>query len=427
MAVIRVLVLACGLVLWLGMSVAETQTISAIDFSGNTHTRREILLQEMSIHVGDAVDAQAIEQSRQAIMDLGLFKSVSAKLEEGEEGTHLLITVEEKFYFIPLPRIDLRPDGTNAYGLELRVDNIGGLNQRLKVFSQQKRAPSGEVRRSDELLVGYTYPRMVGTPYRLSVNTEGRRKELDAIDGQGTVTANYRREVRAFSFLVSRWSRQDGPSQGWAGGLGLSWRKEAYTLESGAPADYVSGNATSLNYLFGYTSVHEFPYYRSGYAYGYQGNLASQRAGSDFSYNSHLFYYRSYNPVVKGESNLNWQLRLGLANGSAFGSPAYSLGGADTLRGFAAGANKGNAFWLANVEYLRRISGFRQLRGVLFMDVGNSYRGVLQINPAKLKSGVGFGLRWKVQFLVDLTLGWDFAYGVNSGERISYFGTSTTF
>lgn len=93
--------------------------IAAIEFSGNEQTRERVLLQEMSVKVGDPVDPAAIERSRQAIMNLGLFKSVRADLQDGPEGKVLHISVEEKLYILPLPRLDAKPDGSYSYGMEV--------------------------------------------------------------------------------------------------------------------------------------------------------------------------------------------------------------------------------------------------------------------------------------------------------------------
>jgi len=106
------------------------ETISEIRFLGNDTTRPEIMLQEMLVRVGEPVDPARIEQSRQAIMDLELFKSVKAELLAAPPGPVLQITVDEKIYFLPIPKLNRSDDGV-GYGAQLRFDNLAGLNQKL--------------------------------------------------------------------------------------------------------------------------------------------------------------------------------------------------------------------------------------------------------------------------------------------------------
>ena len=97
------------------------------------------------------------------------------------------------------------------------------------------------------------------------------------------------------------------------------------------------------------------------------------------------------------------------------------------MRGYENGSISGNAFTQANIEYLHQISGYKQLRAVLFADIGNAYPGPLEIDLTEQKVGVGVGLRWRVQTFVDLTLRVDVAYGLEEGTQKNYLTTSVPF
>ncbi len=128
---VRVYGVLCLLVWMASAWAAEAPaTISEIRFVGNKTTKPEILLQEMLVRVGDPADPVRIEQSRQAIMDLGLFKSVRADLLAAPAGPVLQIRVKEKYYYLVIPKLNRSEDGVGL-GAQLRLDNIAGLNQQL--------------------------------------------------------------------------------------------------------------------------------------------------------------------------------------------------------------------------------------------------------------------------------------------------------
>ena len=75
--------------------------ISEIRFEGNNKTRLSILNQELLIKVGDPLNKELVEKSRQNIMDLGLFKSVRFRT---ESGGIVVFVIKEKRYLLLLPR-----------------------------------------------------------------------------------------------------------------------------------------------------------------------------------------------------------------------------------------------------------------------------------------------------------------------------------
>jgi outer membrane protein assembly factor BamA len=153
--------------------------------------------------------------------------------------------------------------------------------------------------------------------------------------------------------------------------------------------------------------------------------VGSKWFGSDYDYTRHLFYYRVYNHF-ESAANLNWQLRLGFADGKPFDSFAYSIGGFSTLRGYQ-DSIKGNALALSNLEYHQQIDNWPTVRGVLFLDLGNAYETVGDMEPGDLEAGTGFGVRWRIQSLVDVTLSADVAYGIGPQEPVFYLMTTGTF
>ena len=222
--------------------------IGEIRFAGNKTTKPQILLQEMLVRVGDPADAALIEQSRQAIMDLGLFKSVRAELLPADErGRVLLITVKEKYYILPIPKLNRNDENDIGYGAQLRFDNLAGLNQRLKITYEIEKADTSSSGEQEVFSVVYSYPRMFGSAYSLEVVGGRTSYPIDVLAADGTtVDASYQQNTNEAGFTVSRWLHLIGPSRGWQLGGGLVWRDRRYQHLLGTPGLYSDGTTVGL-------------------------------------------------------------------------------------------------------------------------------------------------------------------------------------
>jgi outer membrane protein assembly factor BamA len=249
------------------------------------------------------------------------------------------------------------------------------------------------------------------------------REDLDVREND-ILTGSYQQDSRSLSFRISHWLDPDTVSQGWLLGGGMAVSQQIYAKKTGVAESYKNSQALEVNFGLDYSAVQEFPYHREGSAYGYGGALALTGIGSEYSYNRHLFYHRNYHALQRVDANLNTQLKVGLANGN---TNAFNLGGGSSLRGYESDVAVGNAMLQLNVEYHHHLSGYRQLRGVVFMDAGNAWPGVMEVDLGKLFSSVGLGLRWRVQSFVDLTLRVDTAYALDTGATKVYATTTSSF
>ncbi len=417
-----------ALLWWQSSVLAGPRPITEIRFSGNETTQNSILRQELTIQEGEPAEPAAIERSRQAIMDLGLFKQVRSELQETPEGVVVTYVVDEKLYILPIPLIDARAEGDYGYGVDLHFDNLFGLNQRLKLgYEVSKEADDEEQER--EYSLDYRYPRIVGTALDLGVLLEYREAGVNEKEDYPGVDAEYLLTEQRATLTLNRWIDQTGPSNGWRVGGGITWRQRDYSYEHGPWGLYEDSQAFSLHARVEYVDVHEFQYHREGMAYGWEGEAGAEELGSDHNFDRHLFYWRSYQNLGQEGAkspSLYTRVQLGLADGSLFGDRAFEIGGGKSLRGYDE-LDDGNAMLLANVEYHMPLSGYPQLRGVVFTDVGNVYPSINDMDVTDLEAGSGLGLRWRVQTFVDLTLAADVAYGFGSEETKFYASTSATF
>lgn len=404
---------------------APRARISEIRFSGNKTTRPEIFLQEMQVKVGDPVDVVLIEQSRQAIMDLGLFKSVRSSISQEGDRTILLISVKEKYYILPIPKLNRDADNKFTLGAQLRMDNLAGLNQRLRLTYEAEKVDSADTNSKTSRLE-YSYPRVRGSPYGLDVHAARTRVPADYTEN-GTLVS-YTTEASSAGVNLNRWLRQDFPGIGWRAGTGLIWQQQVHRVSAGMPQNLQDGRGVAFTALVEYTHVHDYLYSRGGTVYGYTGVFGAPWLGSDSDYTQHQLYFRGYYPVFEWpHSTFDVQFKLGLANDTLYGGKAYGLGGSSSLRGYKSGSISGNAFILANMEYLTPFYNYYPIRGGVFIDVGNAYPNNDDLDFSGLKTSVGIGLRLKLKSFVKIDLRIDYAYAVDTGETKVYAGTKEAF
>ncbi len=407
---------------------AQSGVIEEIRFSGNKKTQADILLQEMRVKVGDPVDLRLIEEDRQAIMDLGLFKLVYADVNEVDGKQVLEIAVSEKYYLFPLPKFDRSADGDISYGVRLKVDNLAGLNQSLRLTYKKVDGCCDALGNSNEFDANYSYPRIAGSLFGLRVGLLYFDTPVE--DKQsGGVISTFERDYKAFSFGINRWLRQDGPSVGWSASIGPFWRAAKYNYVSGLPGLYSDGDAVGVDLGVAYARVHDYLYSREGTEYGYSIQIGSSALGSDDSFTQSNVYYRRYY-YLNGERhhNLNAQFLMGFSGGELpLGGDFFAVGGSNSIRGYEKGSIKGESFFTLNLEYLSPLHGNNEMRGVLFVDMGNAYYDNRTVDLTDFESSIGFGLRYKIKSFVKVDLRFDTAYAFGIEDTAVYFSTRGAF
>jgi outer membrane protein insertion porin family len=420
-AVVAVVLFVCAL-----PAMAEDYLISAIEFRDNATTKASTMLQELSFSAGDVVSDRDIERGRQAIMNLGLFKRVSADLERRGGQTVLIYSVNEKHYLLPLPRLSRSGDGDWAWGARLRWDNIAGRNRRLDIGFRRKDLTNSDIEREDRVQVEYLMPRIWGSPWELGFDVRSEQIEID--EDRDDLSGRYNQHLDSLRVNLSRWMRETGPSQGWR--LHGQVRFEDYDNEyvSGDTGLYFDTKVTSLVFGAEYRKVKDLLYSRTGRHFGYAIETASAAWGSESSFVRHSLFYRRYKPVTRrAHTNLNYQVRYGTSSGSTFGDPSYSIGGNSTMRGYERESLEGESYFITNVEFLRPMFGHKTFRGALFADIGGAFDDSASFNFSELEVGLGVGIRYKLRSFVNTDLRLDFAYGLDGSETKVYGSTETTF
>ena len=408
------------LVLVASAANAADPVITDIRFAGNKVTRPEVMLREVIVRKGQSASASAIERSRQNIMNLGLFRWVRAEMRPG--GT-LLFTVKEKRFLLIYPL--LSRDGSRVSpGLRVRWENIGGRNHQFKFRYKRSDADEATSGDNDSYQFSFNNPRLAGTYIALNSALNLDRNPIETVTGS-TVTSRYNRNHYTLGLQFSRWLVQPGPSRGWRYSGGVVIQDRRYSHELGTTGLYNNEMDVALTAGVSYTNVNDHLYSRTGTEYGVNGTFGMEDLGSDFGYNRVEFFYRRYRWLGAPHHNLNFQVKLGLADGGIFASEPFGIGGAKSLRGYD--GLEGEAYLQANVEYMRPLFGHRAFRGVVFLDLGGAWARVKDIDLGDLKAGVGIGIRFKIKTFVKLDLRVDVAYNADTGDTEVYAGTRNTF
>ncbi len=166
--------------------------------------------------------------------------------------------------------------------------------------------------------------------------------------------------------------------------------------------------------------------------------VSSKDAGSDFNFLrtqvQNAFYYTPKNGIFQEgplkditfvlNGQAGWIKKYGDEEQIPFFERFYT-GGVNTIRGYKPRYVSptdseglpigGNAFLVFNAEM--RYPLYRDIKGVIFYDQGNTWKKADNMNLADTKSGIGTGLRWVTRFG---TATLDYGYGLNSGTRPKY-------
>lgn len=408
------------------VAFAESYFVSAIEFRDNEKTKPSTMLQELTFAAGQSVSDQQIEAGRQAIMNLGLFKRVSADLEKRDGRTVLIYTVNEKRYLLVLPRLSRSGDGDWSWGARLRWDNVGGRNRRFDLGVRRKDLKDSDIEKEDQVSLEYLLPRIWGSPYDLGF--ELRSEDIEIDEERGELEGRYNQELDSLRIDVSRWLRETGPSQGWQVLGQLRWEDYVNDYLSGDTGLYFDTRVVTLTLGLEYNDVQDLLYSRSGQHFGYWLELATDSLGSESSFVRHSAFYRGYRPVTRREhTNLNYQLRYGTSSGSIFGDPSYSIGGNSTMRGFEREALEGESYFIANIEFVTPMFGHNTFRGAVFTDIGGAFEDSASLDPSDIEVGVGVGIRYKLRSFVRTDLRLDIGHGFDDGDTKVYGSTETSF
>ena len=423
---------------WCGVPDGDgpARAIERIAFVGNDVTRRAVLLRELSQREGATCSLDDVVDGIQALMDLGLFRSVRAELAleraadergaDGRPGTLVLrYVVREKFFFLAVPRVSRTSDGELRTGFQLRWDNFTGRLHELRITAERRREDDGRGRSGHVRSLDYRVPRFLGSAWGADVELAAEDRAV-GLARETRTFGEARRESYRVGLGVARWLGTSDGVRGWRLHAGLGVEDRTLASVAGETGPFTGGMDTSLVVGIARHALHRERYRRRGHAFETSLRVAGDWTGSDFAYHRLDARWARYLPLDGGFRNLNVQLRLGISDGAPFGEETYAIGGGETLRGVAPGRDVGDLLALLSVEYLDAFFTRPAWRRVLFVDAGNVHARN-RFRPFAQNVRVGVGLRYKLEALTRTDLRLDVAWDPDDARAVTYVATSLTF
>jgi outer membrane protein insertion porin family len=126
-----------------------------------------------------------------------------------------------------------------------------------------------------------------------------------------------------------------------------------------------------------------------GTRFSLSAEFAGKAFGGDFDYNKYTAEGRKYYKVGR-DHVIAARVTAGYADGKMPESGEFSVGGADSLRGYEDDEFEGDKMLAASVEY--RFPVVSKVQGVVFSDIGNAWDGE-GYKLDDLNASVGVGIR----------------------------------
>lgn len=366
---------------------------------GNKKTKDYVILREFNQKKGQPFNKFLVRRSVEKVYNLGYFDDVNVRLLEGSTPDKVVIEIdvlEHKTGTITLGAGYSDSDGFVGI-VEVGEDNLRGTGDKIKVHWE-----FGGTAGYKNYSVSYLRPWIdsKGTSLGLTIfdredtytdyNSDGDEisqyvKTQKGINvSLGRQTGEYTRDYVTLETRKDGWKFDEDENSGYnyaAGpGTGTAEEKAAYPGYSWDNGDYDFAGKNYIENNFGRTnSVSWQKVYDSrdniydpkrGKRVSATVQWAGHGLGGDFDYYKFTGEYRNYKAIGNNQV-IAFRARLGWAQGDVPYSALYTLGGADTLRGFEDDQFRGKRMYNATLEY--RVPIFNKVTGVLFTDMGDAW------------------------------------------------------
>lgn len=385
---------------------------------GNKKTKDYVILREFNQKKGQPFNKFLVRRSVEKVYNLGYFDDVNIRLLEGSTPDKIVIEVdvlEHKTGTITLGAGYSDSDGVVGI-VEVGEDNLRGTGDKIKVHWE-----FGGTAGYRNYSVSYLRPWIDDKATSLGVTIFDRRDSYTDYDGHGNDVSEYVKGQKGFNISLGRqtgeftrdyltlesrkdrWIYDEDEMSGYnySAGAGQG-QQDGYTWDNGdfdfAGDDYIKknfGRTNSVTWQKVYDSRDNIYDPTRGRRISSTVQWAGHGLGGDFDYYKFTGEYRTYKSLGKGQV-LAFRARIGWAQGDVPYSQLFTVGGADSLRGYEDDQFRGKKMYNATLEY--RIPLFNKVSGVLFTDIGDAWDApnVLwykQYDKSTFNVGVGAGIR----------------------------------
>ncbi len=402
--------------------IAENQQgkIEDIRISGNAATRTKVIQRELMFRKGDIVDFRKINESRKRLYDLGIFERVNIEVKPVEpievKSSELAQFPEHlmKSYQVEIDVVELRPYRLR-YGLQFDTDSSFGVSSDLINRNFLRNAyllgMSARLNRDERDIRGYFrtpyfFSKKISTEFFTFVNRS--IKPAFTVDRIG-FTLQQQIELKKSNILSYNYTFERN-----------------HTFNHNLDSTF---HMNTINLAFTRDTRDSILNAKRGMFFSQNIGYAPKIFGSDISFVRYFGQYFTYERL--GDFLLFAAgVRIGLGKGigqDLIPSERFFAGGGTTIRGFAkdeVGPRNletgeplgGDAVFILNQEL--RFPLYKILSGAVFLDIGNVYPNVSDLDPFDVREAAGFGFRLETPFVL-MRFDWGFKLDRRPGESHS--------
>ena len=392
--------------------------------AGNKKTRDKVITREFVQKKGKPFNKFLVRRSVERVYNLGFFDDVNVRMLPGEQDPNNVIieidVLEHKTGTITLGAGYSKSDGLMGI-IEFGEENFRGTGDKFKVHWE-----IGGKKKYKNYQISYLKPWIDSKGTSLGFSFFNREDEYTDYNEDGNEVAEYNKKSRGFNISFGRQtgeytrdyltleSRKDSYKWDSDDSSGYRYDTDAISNTTGSGNDWdnrkpgtnQSWNFASNNYVknnFGrinsitwqkvYDSRDNIYDPTRGRRISYTAQWAGHGLGGDFDFYKFTAEARMYKKL--GAKNvLAFRARGGFIQGDAPYSQLFTLGGADSLRGYEDDQFRGKYMYNATLEF--RFPIVKKVSGVLFTDIGDAWDApnVTWYNSKKtFNYGVGAGVR----------------------------------
>ena len=381
--------------------------------AGNKKTRNKVITREFVQKKGKPFNKFLVRRSVERVYNLGFFDDVNVRMLPGEQDPNNVIieidVLEHKTGTITLGAGYSKSDGLMGI-VEFGEDNLRGTGDKFKVHWE-----IGGKKKYKNYQISYLKPWIDSKGTSLGFSFFNREDEYTDYNEDGSEVAEYNKKSRGFNISFGRQTGEytrdyltlesrkdsykwdDDDSSGFRydknAGKGKNWNNGSYNFANDKYVDKNFGRINSITWQKVYDSRDNIYEPTRGRRISYTAQWAGHGLGGDFDFYKFTAEARMYKKL--GAKNvLAFRARGGFIQGDAPYSQLFTLGGADSLRGYEDDQFRGKYMYNATLEF--RFPIVKKVSGVLFTDIGDAWDApnVSWYNSKKtFNYGVGAGVR----------------------------------
>lgn len=381
--------------------------------AGNKKIRNKVITREFVQKKGKPFNKFLVRRSVERVYNLGFFDDVNVRMLPGEQDPNNVIieidVLEHKTGTITLGAGYSKSDGLMGI-VEFGEDNLRGTGDKFKVHWE-----IGGKKKYKNYQISYLKPWIDSKGTSLGFSFFNREDEYTDYNEDGSEVAEYNKKSRGFNISFGRQTGEytrdyltlesrkdtykwdDDDSSGFRydknAGKGTNWDNGSYNFASDNYVKNNFGRINSVTWQKVYDSRDNIYEPTRGRRISYTTQWAGHGLGGDFDFYKFTAEARMYKKL--GAKNvLAFRARGGFIQGDAPYSQLFTLGGADSLRGYEDDQFRGKYMYNATLEF--RFPIVKKVSGVLFTDIGDAWDApnVTWYNSKKtFNYGVGAGVR----------------------------------